>query len=221
MTQFSKYDLFLSQKLQQFISLTTLSSINSWRKAAQKDELIIHTFKDSNGITAIRSEGPINYSPETLFSLFWNDVEALKKVDDSIADYRIIASSSDDTQAIIHSKYKPAPLVAPRDIIMIIAYKKEKGRIIIYGGSIKYPEEKGYLRADCKVWGWILKENNGKTWAINVNYTDLAGKLPSFVIKPVLIKEHGYLIKRAEEYLKVNQPKNNKFLYREDIKPKL
>lgn len=212
----------LHQKRDLFLSLSQLSSKNPWKRSVQKDFLTIHTYKDSKGITLIRSEGPIHHSTEKVFSLFWNDVEALKKVDDSIAQFTILKRSSDDTCALIHSKLKPALMVSPRDIVMLISYEKKGKDFIIYGSSVDYSEEKGFVRANCIVWGWILKENEkdiNKSWAINVNYTDLGGRIPSFAIKPVLIKEQGYLIKRANDYLDKHHAENNKTI--QNIKPKL
>lgn len=201
MSDFDQYKELLQEKLSLFLSLSTLKRENAWLKSLDKDGLKIHTKKDSQGVTLIRSEGLISHPPSELFSIFWNDAVDLKKVDDSIADYRILSSSKDGTKVIAHSKLKPAPLVTPRDIVFIIAYMKQKSGYIIYGASINYPKEVGYIRAHCNVWGWILEENTKGTHAINVNYTDLAGRIPSFVVKPVLIKEQGYLIKRAEDFL--------------------
>lgn len=226
MSLFPKYQDLLKQKYIEFLSLTLLSPSNNWKKAVQKDSLIIHTHKDSKGVTSIRSEGLIPFPRDTILKIFWDDIEALKRVDDSIADYRIIDISPDENQIIVHNKLKPAPLVTPRDIVMIIARVREQSQYVIYGSSIKYPEEKGSVRAECIIWGWLFKEdkqNKQHTWAININYTDLAGSIPSFVVKPVLIKEHGYLIKRARDYLKSNQPMDNKKTYQLDKKivPKL
>lgn len=227
MSYFPQYQDLLAQKLTEFLSLTALSPANKWNKANQKGSLTIHTFKDAKGVTAIRSEGLIPFHRDTIVKLFWDDVEALKRVDDSIADYRIIDMSPDENQAIVHSTLKPAPMVSPRDYVIIVAKVKEQTQNLIYATSVKYPEEKGVVRANCVVWGWLLKEdqkNKDHTWAININYTDLAGRIPSFVIKPVLIKEHGYLIPRAEEFLKSNKPIDNKRNYqinKKQVLPKL
>ena len=226
MSLLSQHQPLLQSKLQEFLSLTRLTPSNQWSKATSKEpSLTIHTRKDSKGVTLIRSEGVIPHSRDKVFSVFWDDVEALTRVDDSIASYEVLEMSPDDTQAIVHNKLKPAPLVTPRDMVVILAYLKEKNRTIIYGTSIKYPEEKGFIRAECKVWGWLLSDdekNKGHTLAISVNYTDLAGRIPSFVVKPVLIKEQGYLIKRARDFLSQHTPVNNKKLFsKREIKPKL
>lgn len=217
--------LFLKRKKEEFLKISSLSSNKLWRKSAEKDSLIIYTYKDPKGVTLIRSEGPINHSAEKIFYLFWNDVEVLKKVDESIANYQILATSADDTQVIVHNKLKAAPLVTPRDCVMILSYEKQGEDYIIYGTSIDYPLEKGYIRAKCIVWGWILKQDENeknKCWVVNVNYSDIGGKLPSFVVKPVLIMAQGYLIKRAQEYLDKLNPKDTKALYtKHKIKAKL
>ena len=75
---FEIYKTLLSQKRDHFLSLSELSPKNPWRKSAQKDSLTIHTFKDSKGVTLISSEGPIFHSTQSVFSIFWNDVESLK-----------------------------------------------------------------------------------------------------------------------------------------------
>ena len=222
MSIFPQHQDLLKVKLKQFLALTSLNPSNNWSKSVIKDSLSIHTHKDSKGVMMIRSEGSIPCPIEQVFSIFWSDVEALKKVDTSVAGYEILERSKDDTQIIVHNILKAQPLVTPRDMVMIMAHVKEKSRYIVYGSSIKYPEEKGYIRAECNVWGWIFNEdeaNKGRTWAINVNYTDLGGMIPSFVVKPVLIKEHGYLIKRVSS--NTPTPINKKIPLKSSINAKL
>lgn len=75
------------------------------------------------------------------------------------------------------------------------------------------PEVKNVVRAKSLVWGWEIEELPDKTLkCTGINYADLGGSLPNFVIKKVLEKEYGYLIRRTTKYFASKK---------DELKPKL
>lgn len=146
-------------------------------------------------LTCIKGTGVLQVPPEFVMVVLTNDQYAVQ-LDDMLKELRIVKEVIPKTVGILHLMYKAVWPTSGRDFVLVNFQGRVDSQTIIQGGTSvvdpSVPEEKGYVRGDCLVGGYVIKAIEDNPNACEVTYIgklDLKGNIPTFVVNKAMASQ--------------------------------
>ena len=163
----------------------------AWVRKEEKQGVTVMTYSDG-GLNCIRGSGVMHYTPQGIFEAIESEEIAIE-CDGMLEKQVVLEELAMDTQ-FTYQKYKAPMFVSSRDFVMLNQMHKDPdGTIYVIAYSTTHssmPVNKGVVRAELHIGGWILKPiGSNETQVDYISKSDLGGSLPKALLNSIAQKQ--------------------------------
>ena len=188
-----KYLSLTKQTGQLLISIANATEQDGWIPLSAKNDVSALKKPPAKGappINCVKGTGMVKAPPEFILR-FLKDPSTTTKLDELLKESKTVHEVSGAVH-IVHLLYKPVWPTSPREFsVMSVSGQFDKQTWVDAGISVqdpRIPQEKGYVRGELIVGGYVIRSVPDNPELSEVTYAaqvDLKGSIPAFVVNKI------------------------------------
>ena len=188
-----KYLSLTKQTGQLLITIANATEQDGWIPLGAKNDVSALKKPAAKGappINCVKGTGMVKAPPEFILR-FLKDPSTTTKLDELLKESKIVHEVSGAVH-IVHLLYKPVWPTSPREFsVMSVSGQFDKQTWVEAGISVqdpRIPQEKGYVRGELIVGGYVIRSVPDNPELSEVTYAaqvDLKGSIPTFVVNKI------------------------------------